>query len=115
MMNNLKNAIFATAVTAILAVPIFGLNLVRQGMNTVIETDWTVIMWGCLAVFLVQMVRPFLLKKTGLNKVKLPQWPTLSPRTINFIILFFLLCTIYTNLIEISIILLYNVRCIASN
>ena len=91
MMNNLKNAIFATAVTAILAVPIFGLNLVRQGMNTVIETDWTVIMWGCLAVFLVQMVRPFLLKKTGLNKVKLPQWPTLSPRTINFIILFVVL------------------------
>ena len=88
MMSNLKNAIFATAVTAILAVPIFGLNLVRQGMNTVIETDWTVVMWGCLAVFLVQLVRPFLLKKTGLNAVKLPQWPTFSPRTINFIILF---------------------------
>ncbi|MDO5680991.1 MAG: high-affinity branched-chain amino acid ABC transporter permease LivM [Pelistega sp.] len=88
MMSNLKNAIFATAVTAILAVPIFGLNLVRQGMNTVIETDWTVVMWGCLAVFLAQLVRPLIFKKTGLSNVKLPQWPTFSPKTINFIILF---------------------------
>lgn len=91
MMSNLKNAIFAAAVTAILAVPIFGLNLTRQGMTTVIETNWSVIVWGCLIVFLVQLVRPFLIKSTGLNKVKLPQWPEFSPRTINVIILFVVL------------------------
>lgn len=88
MMNNLKNAFFATAVTAILAVPIFGLNLVRQGMTTIIETDWQVVMWGCLIVFLVQLVRPTIMKKTGIQNIRLPQWPTFSPRTINFIILF---------------------------
>ena len=91
MLSNLKNAIFAAAVTAILAVPIFGLNLTRQGMTTVIETNWSVIVWGCLIVFLVQLVRPFLIKSTGLNKVKLPQWPEFSPRTINVIILFVVL------------------------
>lgn len=88
MMSNLRNAVFATAVTLILAVPIFGLKLTRQGMTTVIETNWTIIMWGCLVVFLVQMLHPLIIKKTGISQFKLPQWPALPPKKINFLILF---------------------------
>ncbi|ETD67421.1 leucine/isoleucine/valine transporter permease subunit [Pelistega indica] len=88
MIKNLKNAFFSTALTAILAVPIFGLTLKRQGIGTVIEPHYSVVAWGCLLVFLFQLlVQPLLQKSATFNKMTLPQWPTFSPKKINLILL----------------------------
>ncbi len=88
MMKNLKDAFFSTAMTAILAVPIFGLTLKRQGIGTVVETNYAIVAWGCLAVFLFQMfVRPLLARNKAVSNFKLPEWPTLSQKKINLILL----------------------------
>lgn len=88
MMNNLKNAFFSTAMTAIMAVPIFGLTLTRKGISTVIEPNLSVVAWGCLAVFLFQLLIAPLVKRSGVgSRFKLPEIPTLSQGKTNLLIL----------------------------
>lgn len=89
MITHLKNAFFSTALTAILAVPIFGLSLTRKGIHTVLESNMSVVAWGCLAVFLFQMlVRPLLQKKGGMQYLRTPRLPSLSQKHLNIVLWF---------------------------
>lgn len=87
MMNNIKNAFFSTAMTAILAVPIFGLTLTRQGIDTVIEPNLSVVAWGCLAVFLFQLlIAPLFKKAKASSSFSLPQLPSISQKRTNLLL-----------------------------
>ena len=88
MAENFKNAIFAAVLTAIMTIPIFGLQLVRQGAQTQIVPDWDLVLMGIAAVFLVQLIRPYVFK--NFSKVgRKSRWalPVLKPRSINLLIL----------------------------
>ncbi len=76
---NLAHALGATVITALLMTPIFGLRLERAGIRTVIVPDWTPVLWGCLAVFAVQFVRPWLAGRVRL-RVPWPALPAVSDR-----------------------------------
>lgn len=97
MMNNIKNAFFSTAMTAILAVPIFGLTLTRQGIDTVIEPNLGVVAWGCLAVFLFQLLIAPLFKKAKANSsFALPQLPSINQKRANLLLfLVVVVCVIW--------------------
>ena len=56
----LKNALIATLVTAGLTIPVLGLQLVREGSRTKIETHWDLVLIACAAIFVIQLLRPVL-------------------------------------------------------
>ncbi|MFW8564897.1 high-affinity branched-chain amino acid ABC transporter permease LivM [Orrella sp. 11846] len=57
---NFTGAISAAIITALLIMPIFGFRLERIGSKTIVNPDWAFLIWGCLAVFVVQLFRPAL-------------------------------------------------------
>lgn len=61
----LRNALIATLVTAGLTLPVLGLQLVREGSRTKIETHWDLVLIACAAVFLIQLLRPLLARLTA--------------------------------------------------
>ena len=70
----IKNAFFAAIMAGIIVAPVFGFQIVRDGMSSTIEPEWDVILFGMAAVFLFQLVRPAiarLLFKSG-KTVSLP-------------------------------------------
>ena len=73
----LKDALIATALAAIVVLPIFTLHLERTGARTMVVPDWSTLAWGCLAVFVVQMLRPLL--RNRLPRVRLPSLPQVNP------------------------------------
>ncbi|MEN5157348.1 high-affinity branched-chain amino acid ABC transporter permease LivM [Achromobacter spanius] len=73
--NNLKNATMAAVLTAVIVTPVFGLQLIRQGARTSMESNWSLVALAAAVVFVFQLLRPWLAipfkkLKTGL--------PTLS-------------------------------------
>ena len=79
-----RDAIIATVMTAIVVAPVFSLHLERAGMRTTIAPDWRWTIWACIAVFVVQMIKPLLAGK--LPKVSLPAMPEVKSGTRNVII-----------------------------
>jgi len=73
----LRGAITATVLAAIVLLPSFTLHLERAGARTTIVPNWSTLVWGCLAVFVVQLLRPLLLPR--LPTVKLPSLPSFEP------------------------------------
>ncbi|GAA4003011.1 high-affinity branched-chain amino acid ABC transporter permease LivM [Comamonas faecalis] len=67
-----KGALIATVLAAIVVLPIFTLHLQRAGVRTIIVPEWRTLVFGCLAVFAVQMLRPFLS-----GRMPRVPWPTL--------------------------------------
>ncbi len=80
----LRDALIATVMTAIVVTPIFSLHLERAGVRTVISPDWSMTGWACLAIFIVQMLKPLLAGK--LPKVNLPAVPQMKSGTRNVVI-----------------------------
>ncbi|WP_427773817.1 high-affinity branched-chain amino acid ABC transporter permease LivM [Comamonas thiooxydans] len=80
----LRDALIATVMTAIVVTPIFSLHLERAGVRTVIAPDWSMTGWACLAIFVVQMLKPLLAGK--LPKVNLPAVPQMKSGTRNVVI-----------------------------
>ena len=74
----LGNAIFATVIAALLIIPIFGLHLERAGIKTYLVTQWNYVIWGCVIVFIWQLVRPAV--KTATSTIKLPALPSVPPK-----------------------------------
>ena len=68
-----RDALIATALAAIVLLPVFTLHLERAGTRTMIVPEWRTLLWGCLAVFVVQMLRPLLAKRPRLALPSLPQ------------------------------------------
>ncbi|MEQ6437088.1 high-affinity branched-chain amino acid ABC transporter permease LivM [Comamonas sp. w2-DMI] len=81
---SLRDALISTVMTAIVVAPIFSLHLERAGGRTVVVPDWRMTAWACLAVFIVQMLKPLLAGR--LPRVELPALPDVKPATRNVMI-----------------------------
>ncbi len=77
--HNLSLALGAAVITALLVGPVFGLRLERMGARTVIDPQWDKVLWACLAVFLVQLVRPWIAAQTT-RRIPWPTLPAISER-----------------------------------
>ena len=82
---NLRDALIATVMTAVVVTPIFGLHLERAGTRTIINPDWTSVAWACALVFIVQLLKPLIAAR--LPKVSLPKLPQTRPSHRNGLIL----------------------------
>jgi branched-chain amino acid transport system permease protein len=76
MVNNpLKNATLAAVLAVIMITPIFGLQLVRHGAHTNMETHWALVALAAALVFVFQLLRPWLAKPLQKLKAHLPTLP----------------------------------------
>ncbi|QXL84548.1 high-affinity branched-chain amino acid ABC transporter permease LivM [Comamonas sp. NLF-1-9] len=73
----LRGAIVATVLAAIVLLPSFTLHLERAGARTTLVPNWSTLLWGCLAVFVVQFLRPLVFPR--LPTLKLPALPSFEP------------------------------------
>jgi branched-chain amino acid transport system permease protein len=80
----LRDALIATVMTAIVVTPIFSLHLERAGVRTIITPDWSMTGWACLAIFVVQMLKPLFAGK--LPTLNLPAVPQMKSGTRNVVI-----------------------------
>ncbi|NYT85975.1 high-affinity branched-chain amino acid ABC transporter permease LivM [Pollutimonas harenae] len=58
MGNNIKNALIAAVMAGVIIAPVFGLQIVRSGMQTHLKPEWNMILSGMAIVFIFQMIRP---------------------------------------------------------
>ena len=72
MASTLRNALVAALVTAGLTIPVLGLQLVREGTRTHIETHWNLVLIACAAVFVIQLLRPALARIFGGLSFRVP-------------------------------------------
>ena len=79
-----RDALIASVMTAIIVAPVFSLHLERAGMRTNIVPDWRWTIWACIAVFVVQMLKPLLAGK--MPKVSLPALPQMKSGTRNVVV-----------------------------
>lgn len=71
MGNNIKNALIAAFMAGVIIAPVFGLQIVRQGMQTHLEPEWDIIAAGMVIVFVFQLlVRPFFARLFSKKAVK---------------------------------------------
>ncbi len=68
-----RDALIATVLAAVVLLPVFTLRLDRAGTRTIIVPEWRTLLWGCLAVFAVQLLRPQLARMPRLALPSLPQ------------------------------------------
>lgn len=73
MANSFKNAIIAALMTAVIVTPIFGLQLVRQGMSMTLEPQWNLVLLACGGVFVFHLIKPLLARLFG--SMRLPSMP----------------------------------------
>ncbi|HNU11330.1 MAG TPA: high-affinity branched-chain amino acid ABC transporter permease LivM [Rubrivivax sp.] len=71
-------ALIAALMSVVLIAPIFGLKLQRVGARTVLAPHWDFVLWGALAVFAWQLLRPAAALATG--GLRLPTLPEFSAR-----------------------------------
>ncbi|MBY4897933.1 high-affinity branched-chain amino acid ABC transporter permease LivM [Cupriavidus sp. AU9028] len=76
MTQSLKNAVSAAVLTAILTVPILGLQLKLEGYRVVLEPHWRPVWIAVIAVFLFQLFKPLIDRTTA--AVRLPSLPALG-------------------------------------
>lgn len=72
----LKNAIVAAVMTAILTIPVLGLQLKLDGYKVVFEPHWKPVWLAVGAVFLFQLFKPLFVRATA--GVKVPSLPALG-------------------------------------
>lgn len=78
MAAQLSRALIAALLAAVVLTPIFGLPLTRQGIRMVLTPDWSVVLWGSAAVFVVQLLHPWLARLFG--RIHLPAVPAPSAK-----------------------------------
>lgn len=76
MPETFKNAVAAALVTAILTIPLLGMQLQLEGYRVVLNTHWTPVLVAVLAVFLFQLAKPALSRSSA--AIKLPALPRLQ-------------------------------------
>jgi len=77
MPETFKNAVAAALVTAVLTIPLLGMQLQLEGYRVVLDTHWTPVLVAVLAVFLFQLARPALSRTSA--GIKLPALPRMQP------------------------------------
>ncbi|MBQ0133327.1 MAG: high-affinity branched-chain amino acid ABC transporter permease LivM [Comamonas sp.] len=92
LLQNLGPALLATVITALVVTPIFGLQLQRAGGRLMLEPHWNYVLWACLAVFAVQMLKPAL--RHSLKGLSLPSFPRLAPNMRNALVFAVLLLAV---------------------
>lgn len=92
LLQNLGPALLATVITALVVTPIFGLQLQRAGGRLMLEPHWNYVLWACLAVFAVQMLKPAL--RHSLKGLSLPSLPRLAPNMRNALVFAVLLLAV---------------------
>ncbi len=75
---SLKNAVTAAVMTAILTIPILGLQLKLEGYKVVLEPHWRPVWTAVAVVFLFQLFKPLLTRASG--AVRMPAMPQLGTR-----------------------------------
>lgn len=83
---NLTQAVMASVLTALLVIPIFGVRLERAGARTILEPHWDKVAWACLAVFAVQLLRPWWASLGGTRRIPWPELPEVSARRRNVLL-----------------------------
>ncbi|WP_343653740.1 high-affinity branched-chain amino acid ABC transporter permease LivM [Herbaspirillum sp.] len=78
MPETFKNAVAAALVTAVLTIPLLGMQLQLEGYRVVLNTHWTPVLVAVIAVFLFQLVKPALSRSAA--GVKLPALPRMQSR-----------------------------------
>ncbi|ADJ63177.1 high-affinity branched-chain amino acid ABC transporter permease LivM [Herbaspirillum seropedicae] len=78
MPETFKNAVTAALVTAVLTIPLLGMQLQLEGYRVVLNTHWTPVLVAVLAVFLFQLAKPVLSRSSA--GIKLPALPRMQPR-----------------------------------
>jgi branched-chain amino acid transport system permease protein len=73
--SNLKGAVIAAVMTAVIVMPVFGVQLLRQGAQTYLEPRWDLVAISAAVVFLFQMLRPWLAVPFRRLKTSLPELP----------------------------------------
>ena len=83
----IKNAFFAAILAGIIIAPIFGLQIMRVGAQTQVQSDWPMVLIGMAIVFFFQLVRPSLgrLYKGPRKSVSLPVLSDKARRGIIFV------------------------------
>ena len=74
-----KNAVAAALVTAILTIPLLGMQLKLDGYRVVLDTHWMPVLIAVAAVFVFQLIKPLLMRSRA--GIKLPALPSLQPRS----------------------------------
>ncbi|WP_413459734.1 high-affinity branched-chain amino acid ABC transporter permease LivM [Herbaspirillum huttiense] len=77
MPETFKNAVAAALVTAVLTIPLLGMQLQLEGYRVVLNTHWTPVLVAVLAVFLFQLAKPALSRSRA--GIKLPALPRMQP------------------------------------
>ncbi len=54
MIKQIRPAFFAALLAGIIIAPIFGFQILRVGMDTTLQPDWPIILWGMAIVFVFQ-------------------------------------------------------------
>lgn len=92
MAHTFKNAAAAAILTAILTIPILGLQLQFEGYKVVLHAHWTPVLIAVLAVFLFQLAKPWLARTTTTVRsgVRLPTLPKMQPTQQRAIVLLLL-------------------------
>src|SRR5690606_23017959 len=73
--NTLKNATMAAILTAVIVMPVFGLQLVRQGARTNLETHWDMVALAAAVAFVFQLLRPWIARPFQRLKTSIPVLP----------------------------------------
>ncbi|MVW73271.1 MULTISPECIES: high-affinity branched-chain amino acid ABC transporter permease LivM [unclassified Bordetella] len=73
--SNVKGAVIAAVLTAIIVMPVFGVQLLRQGATTYLEPRWDLVAWSAAVVFVFQLVRPWLAIPFRRLKTSVPELP----------------------------------------
>ncbi|MEO7031772.1 MAG: high-affinity branched-chain amino acid ABC transporter permease LivM [Herbaspirillum sp.] len=68
MGGNVKNALIASFMAGVIIAPVFGLHLVRSGMQMIVKPEWDMIIGGMIVVFVFQVIRPWFKRAASSHK-----------------------------------------------
>src|SRR5690606_27007354 len=81
MKSPLSNAIIAALMAGVIIAPIFGLQITRQGAQTVLTPDWPIVGLGMAIVFVFHLLKPLLARLFTGKRAKPRGLPVLSDST----------------------------------
>lgn len=88
MAQNFKNAMIAAIMAGIIIAPVFGLQILRRGMETFLKPDWNMIIGGMVIVFVFHLFRPLLKRSIAGRGQSLFKLPVLTDQGRHKVILF---------------------------
>src|SRR5690606_13803514 len=106
MFQNLKNAVIAAIVAGVIIAPVFGLQILRRGMETYLQPEWNYIIGGMAFIFVIQFLRPLFKRKHARTESRWripPVSDTARQRIILVLVLFALVWPFFTGRAQVDI------------